>query len=375
MSGYRSLHREQVIETAIWKVKTSHLLTSSRATGLGWRIWIACADGLVRSYVVKESSITTKKESLDASALSLICTHQLGDVSPLGCSRVSLTRNYVGDDDQAGDLIVASLELAGLIRVWSFEEKLDNDVLQKQPESPVTVKPMMTFDVENATGSILELCSPRLLGASEVAAAVGCLDGTISIVSVGIGTPKTTKEPSVAGTTLEVLGHPGSAIPLCMAWHPQPQSCCVCAVGRQDGVVDLLATGHSKKQHQHRLTDHTATVRAISFTPDGHLLIAGSDNGFVCVWDVSRKVPTLVHHILHAHKSWIMEVTALNDSRRFATVGAEQQIHVWSFDQIYQPVHTFQTDHMVWGFETGPQNHDRLVTCSDEGGVHIFSIN
>jgi hypothetical protein len=128
MSGYRQQHRENVVDTAIWNVQASDRLSpSTKGSETNWRIWTASADGLMRSYMVQEKSVDSKQDLLDASALKLICTHELGERSSLGCTRVSSVRNYIGDDDRAGDLVVATLELAGKVRVWMFAEDMDND--------------------------------------------------------------------------------------------------------------------------------------------------------------------------------------------------------------------------------------------------------
>lgn len=244
MSGYRSLHREQVLakETALWCVEATPLLlttaksssstsgssSGSATSGHGsnqWRIWIASSDGYVRSYTAIESSIDNDDHnSLDASALSLTCTHILtgrttkepppplaeDDDAPsrpaMGCTRVCTVRNYVGEDDAVGDLIVASLDLGGTIRVWRFpadwDEKnstgsSDSQLLQPNKQ----VKCMAEFELENAAGTTMAL---RVIPvAQEVAVAVGCLNGTIAIVSTGIATPNAKKEAQAAGTILE----------------------------------------------------------------------------------------------------------------------------------------------------------------------------
>ena len=203
MSGYRSLHREQILgkDTAIWSVQATPLLTKTKTTTTAWRIWTASSDGYVRSYTATESSI--QDDALDASALTLSCTHLLlgqtqqqpqssdavdGDnvddnvdaVPPtpapatqaqaLGCTRVCTVRNYVGDDALAGDLVVVSLGLSGVCRVWKFASEWD-EKQQEQGSSAATantttiapttriikpVKCVAEFNtVQNATGTTM----------------------------------------------------------------------------------------------------------------------------------------------------------------------------------------------------------------------------
>jgi WD40 repeat protein len=171
-------------------------------------------------------------------------------------------------------------------------------------------------------------------------------------------------------------------------------------VSRQDGVVDILfsaaskSSGNSKSHRLLRLVP--SPCRAVAFTPDGALLIAGNDNGMICVWDVSGQssrassamaTPVLVHHVLRAHTSWILNMACLPDSRRFVTVGAERQVHVWNVGQLTAPLHTFQLDSAAWTvaipnssrISTKPAQHSnhataRMVTGSDSGWLQVFSL-
>jgi len=329
----------------------------------------------VRGYKVQETSIESKQD-LDASALSLTCTHVLlgsaqeypTDQAVLGCTVVSLCRNYVGDDQHSGDLIIASLELGGTVRIWSFTEDMD-DKLQKDLQEPKQVRALFEFQVENATGTTLALCPPAQAGVGDVGVAVGCLDGTVAIVATGLATPKAKREAKEAGTVLDTWGSRGSAVPLSLSWNPVAAH--TLTVGRQDGVVDILTV---TKKGQHRLTNHSSPVRAVAFSDDGNLLIAGSDEQLLCIWDVSRKTPTLVHHILQAHKSWLLDIQTLPDSRRFVTLGADRTLHVWNIGQLYQPLHSFQMDHSVYTVQRGPADLPRLVTGSDTGWIQVFSL-
>ncbi len=99
--------------------------------------------------------------------------------------------------------------------------------------------------------------------------------------------------------------------------------------------------------------------------------------------------PQLVHHILQAHATWIMDLVAI-DHRRFVSCGMDQQLHVWNVGQIYQPVHSFSTDQVVWTLSAMPlasspnaaakslspqQEPYRLVTGSDQGWLQMFSLD
>jgi WD40 repeat protein len=451
MSGYRSLHREAIESTAIWDVVTSPLLTTKRridkhlqnSSSVGnHRIWTASADGLVRSYRLEEKTMEEKQQSsvLDASAVSVTCTHVLLGKSQtttdssssssntaaaaLGCTRLCVVRNYVGQDDAAGDLVVASLEMSGIVRIWSFSETLDDDYEYDDKHKKDLVPCLFEFQVENATGTVMMLCPPNVWTGHDLCVAVACLDGTIAQVATGIATPssriieqqqQTSREPTPPGTILDRWGSQGSAIPLSIASHPMIP---VAAVGRQNGQVDILTPStssnnnnnnnnnnnqkESHKHWRHRLrlpghesynnntgTNHGLAIRALAYTPDGNMLCAGNDAGMLAVWDVSRQPPALAHHIVQAHASWILHVTALPDSRRWVTCGADRKIHVWKVDQMYQPVHTFDSDHTVWTLamharsdhgnnmlEKNKQKASlRMAAGTDTGWLQVFSLD
>lgn len=403
MSGYRNLHREQIESTAIWNTATTPLLTKSKVPG--YRIWTASADGLVRAYHVQEKSLQDKQDTvLDASALAMRCTHillgnsqttqaALASSTTLGCTRVSVMRNYAGEDEMAGDLVVASLEMSGKVRIWVFPETEDDDLGGEPGDtSPKEIQAFREFLVENATGTVMTLCTPRLVGPGDVSVAVGCLDGTIAQVATGFMTPQNietnkTNEPKEAGTILDRWGSRGSAVPFSIASHP---SAPVWAVGRQNGQLDILTlTENTTKFRRHRLRlpgqDNAIPIRAIAFTLDGNFLVAGDDAGMLAVWDVSRPsaAPTLAHHVLKAHSSWILDITALPDSRRLVTCGADRKVHVWKVDQIYQSLHTFDSDQTVWTMATNASNSTldqtkasvRLVAGSETGWLQILSMD
>lgn len=364
MSRYRSLHREQVGEVPVWQLQSSVFLSNKQ-----WCLWTASADGCVRAYRVQEKDDV--QEELNASALSLKCTHVfLGasqvyppSTSLLGCSQISIGRNYVGEDDMAGDLVVTSLDLTGRVRVWTCAAEF----LDAVEDDTKRVKASHEFTVEGATGTVMACCPPNLSGHGNVAVAVACLDGTVAMVATGLATPKATKEPSPAGTVLDKWG--SGSIAMSIAWHPSQH---ILVVGRKDGLVDILP---STKKGPHRLVRHGTPVRAVAYTPDAQLLITGSDEGLLCVWDIHRKVPTLVHHVVKAHSSWIMSVSVLSDSRRFVTCGSDRKIHVWSVGQIYAPMHTFQSDGTVWTTHVTPQRDpQRLITGSEDGWLQIYSL-
>lgn len=359
MSGNRSLHRESIQLGTVWSVAATPTKSSS------YRVWAAGSDGVVRGLVVDEKEASA--DMLDASALAIQCTHHLVGAET-ALTRVGVVRNYVGDDTDVGDLLVAGMDLGGTVRIWVMtEESMDGE----SGGELVVVQPAVEFAVPGATGTTLALSPTWSVG--DVTVAVGCLDGTIAIVATGLLTPKATRDPTPSGTVLDTRGSSTSACPLALAWHPrQPQ---VLVVGRQDGTIDIL---NGTRKGQHRIHIFQSPIRALSFMPDASMLMAGSDQGLLAVWDVQRSTPTLVHHIMDAHKGWILSMHPLSDSRRFVTAGSDNRICLWDLQQMHQASHTFQCDSTMYAvYMCGGSSTNvplRLVASGKEGMLHIFSL-
>jgi WD40 repeat protein len=459
MSGYRSLHREDLRrnliaheKVAVWSVATSTLLrTSSKHRGsrtpgadiVAWRVYTATSDGYVRAYIVEEANVSTKDEqsNLDASAMKIYCTHVLcGSSQPkppmvaepstlivptpvLGCMVVDVIRNYTGDDRDSGDIVAVGLELTGTVRIWTLSSNGDDEIdfrsADENVKPPRTVKALHEFRVDDATGTTCAL-APTYLQAvrSDIVLAVGCLDGTIALVTSGLMVANTSSirhdiDASTAavtpGTILARYGRQNfHAIVLALCWHPTQAR--ILATGRQNGMVDVLSTNtdstssHASTKNHRLIHLQNSPVRAIQYLPDGSMLVAGNDDGIMCVWDVQRPAgPVLVHHIIPSVsttggsplRSWILDIVPLSDSRRFVSTHTDQSIHVWDVAKLYQPIHSFKSDSTAYCLHHHHYQHHhtkvplslhhdatsatstsnlRLVAGTETGSLQIFSM-
>lgn len=99
--------------------------------------------------------------------------------------------------------------------------------------------------------------------------------------------------------------------------------------------------------------------------------MAGCDNGMIGIWDVQRHKPVLVRHITTSPTKWVMGLQTI-DSRRFASLGVDRKLQIWSMGQTHQALHEFQLDHTAWCVHSIDQ---RMITGSDNGWVSVVSLD
>ena len=424
MSGYRNLHRFKVSDASdendgngsipIWSVQLSpcnqtHLTTRANtppSANAPLRLVTSSADGLLRVYNIADKSINDDSDKLDATALSMKLSEVMlpssdmayprptegADAMTLGSVAVSLVRNYVGEDTKAGGEIAVSLRLDGKVSIWTKEEQPlfleTNGSEGENRETPIR-KPAHEFTLENSTGNTMALIPPQLTGHTKhgLIMMVGCLDGSISFIATGIVIPNTQKNGDKiyhdVGTVLDIVGV-GNSVPTAMAL--QPDRYLTFAVGRKNGTIDVFSSGGESGdffghfRRIHRLAQHAGTpVRALRFTPDGALLISGSDDGHIFIFDSSslqtNQTIRMVASILNAHKSYILSIDVLPDSKRFVTSSADKTVKVWNVGTPNSgPEHTFDTGHedMVWGVSCSSDGR-KCVSCGDEGLLQVYS--
>lgn len=95
----------------------------------------------------------------------------------------------------------------------------------------------------------------------------------------------------------------------------------------EDGTVRVweLSTGRLIS----RMSGPSASMFAISFSPDGRFLATGSDDGDVRIWDVMTGTNTLS---LPGHGGPVGQVAFSPDGKRLASSGGDGKIRVWALD-------------------------------------------
>jgi WD40 repeat protein/DNA polymerase III delta prime subunit len=74
------------------------------------------------------------------------------------------------------------------------------------------------------------------------------------------------------------------------------------------------------------LAGHTGRVKTAAFGPDPSLLVSGSDDGSVRIWDIERAVQ---REVLTGHQDWVRDVCVFVDGQRAVSVSDDHTIRVW----------------------------------------------
>jgi WD40 repeat protein len=80
---------------------------------------------------------------------------------------------------------------------------------------------------------------------------------------------------------------------------------------------------------RHNLGDGAAAVNAAAFTPDGHVLATGSEDGKVILWDTSNPDGTVRSTPLEGHTEAVKAVAFASDGRTLATAGDDGKVIIW----------------------------------------------
>ncbi|MCS6864720.1 MAG: WD40 repeat domain-containing protein [Gemmataceae bacterium] len=125
------------------------------------------------------------------------------------------------------------------------------------------------------------------------------------------------------------------------------------ASGNDDLILWETATGQLFRRIE-QPSDQSAWVTAIAFSPEGRLVAAGHDNGWVRFWDVASQkfLGQIAAHASGAVRQPVSAVAFSPDGKWLATAGEDRVVRVWDSDS-HQLVaelksHTDRIPALVW---------------------------
>jgi len=128
----------------------------------------------------------------------------------------------------------------------------------------------------------------------------------------------------LAGQALQLrVTNPGLAAQLALAAYRLAPTIETRAEAR-GSLLSIAATPYAT-----RLTAHTNTVRSVAFSPDGHTLATGSDDGTARLWDVRDPDHPTALGILTGHTSYVHSVAFSPDGHTLATANSDQTARLW----------------------------------------------
>ncbi len=203
--------------------------------------------------------------------------------------------------------------------------------------------------------------------------ATGSDDGTVILWDV---TDRT--RPHRRGTLTghkDSLGHKDSV--WSVAFTPDGD---ILVTGSDDGTVILWdVTDRANPRPRGTLTGHTSGVVSVAFTPNGHTLATGSYDGMAMLWDVRNPdSPKPLVPPLRGHPGGVLSVAFAPDGATLATSGRNGEVILWDVTDPAHPHHHSQpftpATGSIWSIRFSPDGAT-LAIGSIDGTVSLWDVS
>lgn len=125
-----------------------------------------------------------------------------------------------------------------------------------------------------------------------------------------------------------------------------------------------------------RLRKHRGCVNTISFNSSGSLLLSGSDDQYIMLWNWEKGEPTLKFYTGHDNNVLYAQFMPFSDDRSIISSGADGQVR---HSQIQEGgcvlTHKFaEMDYAVHRLAVQPGNPHTFFSCGQDGAVWSFDV-
>lgn len=155
------------------------------------------------------------------------------------------------------------------------------------------------------------------------------------------------------------LGSPVSSI----SWAANSQALVAGTLGSGDDEI-FLKSGRIVKSAQNFI------VHVLAFSPDGHFLALGFDDGDVSIFDVNARHS----RTFHRHNGAVLCLAWSSDGTQLASGGADHTAHIMNASNGH-PLKTLAHHAPVNGVAWDPAGTTRLATACNDGGARIWSLS
>jgi WD40 repeat protein len=147
-------------------------------------------------------------------------------------------------------------------------------------------------------------------------------------------------------------------------------------IGTDEGLVSLWNTGDAwNPSPRSRLAKRERGVRAADFDPTGAFLAIGGRDTQVVLWNVRDPDHPVPVTMLSGHGEMLRGVAFRHRGQVLATVSADGQVILWDLTDVEAPatVSSFRTDQRALSLSWSPDG-TLLAIGLDQGGVELWAV-